>query len=235
MTAQHSPRFHTTRAITVAMAALFALPSLLHAAGTSAAAAAGVAAAKDPCGGSSRCYNAGTFTAEVIQVSPTAMTGGARNHMVTFNIRFRNVSDKPVILAYQSGSSAARDNFGNLFTYGRPNHDASVKGIGMVAGRTVDTQFALAPGQTRNASFGIIRFNARPPIGDAWNYDVVIEEIEIQPGQVVRSVRQNSVSFANLRAGAFAAATGGAEAGAQGDPIEVANKVIDLFHHAKNK
>src|SRR5689334_23016858 len=201
MTAHNSPRFQTTHAIALTMSALFAFPSLSQAADQAAPATAGAASLKDPCGGSPRCFNAGTFTAEVVQVLPTAMARGVRHHVVTFNIRFRNVSNKPLILAYQSGSSSAHDNFGNAFTFGRPGtHDTSVKGIGMVAGRSADTQFVLAPGQSRNASFGIIRFNARPPIGEAWNYDVVIEEIEIQPGQVVRSVRQNSVSFANLKA-----------------------------------
>jgi hypothetical protein len=190
---------------------------------------------RDPCNGAPRCFNAGTFTAEVVQVSASAMTPGARHHSVSINLRFRNVTDKPMILAYRSGSSAALDNFGNGFTWGRPGtHDTSVKGIGMVEGRSVDTQFSLAPGQARNATFGIIRFNAKPPIGDAWNYDVVIEEIEILPGQVVRSARANSISFSNVRAGAFPVATTGSEA-APSDAVEVANKVIDLFHRAKKK
>jgi hypothetical protein len=192
------------------------------------AAAEPATAVADPCNGAPRCYNAGTFIAEIVQVSATAMTPGARNHSVSFNIRFRNVSNKPVILAYRSGSSAALDNFGNAFTWGRPGtHDTSVKGIGLVEARSVDTQFSLAPGQVRNATFGLIRFNAKPPIGDAWNYDLVIEEIEILPGQVVRSVRQNSVSFADLRAGSFAGAAGGA-----GD---VATRVLDLLERPKKK
>jgi len=192
-------------------------------------------AAVDPCNGAPRCFNAGTFTAEVVQLSATAMTPGARHHSASINVRFRNVTDKPLILAYRSGSSAALDNFGNGFTWGRPGtHDTSAKGIGMVAGRSVDAQFSLAPGQARNATFGIIRFNAKPPIGDAWNYDVVIEEIEILPGQVVRSARANSISFANLRAGTFPVASLGGEA-APADPVEVANKVIDLFNRAKKK
>jgi hypothetical protein len=199
----------------------------------------------DPCGRLPRCYNAGSFVAEVMQVSASAMTAGARHQSVAINIRFRNVSDKPVILAYRSASSAALDNFGNGFTWGRPGtHDTSVKGIGMVAGRTVDTQFALAPGQSRNATFNIIRFNAAPPIGNAWNYDVVIDEIEVLPGQVVRSARQNSLSFASLTAGTFhvgssaAASANDAAAGATAppaDPTDVANKMIDLFNRVKKK
>src|SRR5262249_47148129 len=169
MTAQDPPRFQTLLAIVFAILALIVIAAVSKA-----------ATPQDPCAGVPNCFNAGTFTAEVIQVSPTAMTAGGRHHVVSINVRFRNVSDKPLILAYQSGSSSAHDNFGNAFTWGRPGtHDTSVKGIGMVAGRSVDTQFSLAPGQSRNASFGIIRFNAKPPIGDAWNYDVVIEEIEL--------------------------------------------------------
>jgi hypothetical protein len=195
MTAHSSFFLQTTRATLLGVALVV---------GVSASHATEPAVAKDPCNGVPRCFNAGTFTAEVMQVSATAMTPGARHHSVSFNIRFRNLTDKPMILAYRSASSSALDNYGSGFTWGRPGtHDTSVKGIGMVAGRSVDTQFSLAPGQSRNATFGLIRFNARPPIGDAWNYDVVIEEIEILPGQVVRSTRQNSVSFTNLRAGGF--------------------------------
>lgn len=200
------------------------------------------AAAKDPCAGAPRCYNAGTFIAEVMQVSASAMTAGARHQSVALNIRFRNVSDKPVILAYRSASSAGLDNFGNGYTWGRPGtHDTSVKGIGILTGRSVDTQFALRPGQSRNATFNIIRFNAAPPIGNAWNYDVVIDEVEVLPGQVVRSARQNSLSFASLTAGTFrgsSAVAGSADVAADAqtpEAVDVANKVIDLFNRAKKK
>ena len=223
------------------------------AAPVTAAASTPVPAAKpsEPCGGSPRCYNAGAFIAEVMQVTPTAMAAGARHHFVAFNVRFRNISDKPVILAYQSGSSAAVDNFGNGFTWGRPGtHDGSVKGIGMVAGRSADTQFGLAPGQARSATFNIVRYNARPPIGESWNYNVVIEEIEIQPGQVVKSVRQNSVSFERLAPGTFsgAAVASGAggtaagsaaaalnDAGVPTDADGAVSKMIDLINKKTKK
>jgi len=228
MTVQHSLFSQTTRAT---------LLGVLLAAGVSASDAAEPAAARDPCNGAPHCFNAGTFIAEVIQLSATAMTPGTRHHSVSINIRFRNVTDKPVILAYRAGSSSALDNFGNGFTWGRPGtHDTSVKGIGMVESRSVDTQFSLAPGQSRNATFGVIRFNAKPPIGEAWNYDVVIEEIEILPGQVVRSARQNSVSFTNLRPGTFPGATASSTGGAPAtDPVDAANKVLDLFDRMKKK
>jgi hypothetical protein len=167
------------------------------------------------------------------------MTAGARHQSVALNIRFRNIGEQPIILAYRSGSSAGLDNFGNGFTWGRPGtHDTSVKGIGMFTGRSVDTQFALTPGQSRSATFNIVRFNAAPPIGNAWNYDVVIDEVEVLPGQVVRSSRQNSLSFASLTAGALrgsSAAGAAADAGGAQAPeaIDVANKVLDLLNRKK--
>lgn len=203
------------------------------------AAAKPVAAAPDPCGGSARCFNAGTFVAEVMQVTPTAMTPGARHHSVALNVRFRNVSDQPVILAYRSNSSAGMDNFGNAFYWGRSGtHDTSVKGIGYVTGRSADPQFVLNPGQYRNATFNLIRFNAAPPIGTAWTWDVVIDELEIQPGQVIRSLRQNSINLTNLTPGTFNAAAAPGILGTVGNAAsatpaagdDVASKVIDLFN-----
>jgi len=196
------------------------------------------AATADPCGGSNRCFNAGGFLAEVVQVQ-TARVGG-RHESLAINIRFRNVTDKPVILAYKSSSSAAVDNFGNAYYWGRAGtHDTSVKGIGYSTGRSADPQFVLQPGQTRNATFGLIRYEAKPPIGESYNYDVVVEELELLPGQQIRSTRQNSVSFANLTSGSFrgttaATAADTAPAGVA-DTADTANKVIDLFNKLKEK
>jgi hypothetical protein len=196
------------------------------------------AATADPCGGSNRCFNAGGFLAEVMQVQ-TARVGG-RHETLSINVRFRNATDKPVILAYHSGSSSGVDNFGNAYYWGRSGtHDASVKGIGYVTGRNADPQFVLQPGQTRNATFGLIRYEARPPIGESYNYDIVIDELELLPGQQIRSARQNSISFANLTAGSFrgTAATSTADAAPTGvaDANDTANKVIDLFNKLKEK
>jgi len=215
---------------------------------TNAAAPAPPPKATDPCGGSSRCFNAGAFIAEVTQVTPTAMAKGVRHHVVAFTIRFRNISDKPVILGYQASSSSAVDNFGNGFTWGRPGtYDTSVKGIGIVSARSADTQFSLAPNQARTATFNIVRYNAVPPIGESWNYNVVIAEVEIQPGQVVKSVRENSVSFERLAPGSFpgASVAGGSasgsataalnDAGVPTDADAAVSKMIDLIHKKSKK
>lgn len=210
-----------------------------------AAVRAGAApAAADPCAASPRCFNAGTFIGEVLQVSPSAMVKGARHQVLTLNIRFRNVSDRPIILAYQNASGTGRDNFGNQFFYGRAGAaDGSVKGIGVVDSRKADPQFALAPGEARSATFSVIRFNAAPPIGESFAYDVVIDELQIMPGQQIRTLRQNSVTFTNLVPGGFTGTTvgdagNGAANGAGNEvpaaqAVDVADKMINLFNKLK--
>lgn len=228
--------------------AVVATAAPASAAQSTASGAAPAAAAPDPCGGSPSCYNAGAFTAEVAQLSATAMGNGARHHSISINIRFRNVSSAPIVLGYKSGSSAGIDNFGNRYYWGRSStHDTSVKGIGYVSGRSADTQFQLQPGQSRSATFNLIRFEARPPIGNAWGYDVVIDELEILPGQQVRTARENSLNFQNLTARSFASAAvpglpvaaGALPAGELPSEVQevqdVASGVIGLFKKLKGK
>lgn len=201
-------------------------------AATAATPSAAPAQIADPCEGSPRCYNAGTFIAEVMQVSPGNMTAGVRHHTLTLHVRFGNVSDKPIVLAYRASSSAGMDNFGNHYYWGRAGtHDTSVKGIGIIDSRNADSQFALSPGQSRSATFNVVRFNAKPPYGNGFGYDVVIDELEILPGQQIRSTRQNSVSFTNLTAGTFS----GVGPAAPVDAVDTANKVIDLFKTLRKK
>lgn len=185
----------------------------------------------DPCRGATHCFDAGTFVAEVVNVTASAMVKGARHHSINYAVRFRNVSDKPIVLAYRTTSSSGRDEFGNGFAWGRPGtHDTSAKGIGYVDGRSADPQFALAPGQSRQASFDLIRFNAVPPIGSSFGWDVVIDELELMPGQQIRSVRQNSISLSNLTPGPHASVAGGsAAAGDLGQAVDAVSKLRDVF------
>lgn len=210
-----------------------------------AAASTGVAAKAapaDPCGGAPRCFNAGTFLAEVVNVAPSAVTAGVRHHTVTLTVRFRNIGTAPAVLAYRKGSSAGADNFGNVFAFGRPGtHDTSAKGIGYVDGRQADPQFTLQPGQSRNATFQLIRFNAVPPIGQTFRWDAVVDELELLPGQQIVSARQNSLSFTNLAPGTWsgvpgttaAAGVGAADASGSADPAAVINQVNDTANAAQ--
>lgn len=167
--------------------------------------AATVATVGDPCAGLARCATGGAFVAQVTSVTPVG-TPQDRHHSLKLTVRFRNVGSAPIYLGYKSGSSAATDNLGNAYIYGRPGtHDTSFAGIGLITGSSADPSFRLNPGESRDAQFGVTRFNSGgKQLGTAWVYDVVVSTLEILPSQQVRVDRDYSLHFADLTAGGVA-------------------------------
>lgn len=202
-------REHSLRFAALAPSAMGgAAPAVAAPASAPAPAPAAPAAApepeSDPCAGKSRCYGAGPFTAEVTRVTPSQ---AGRHHVLTLTVRFRNLTTEPLILGYKNATSGAIDEHGNRYYYGRAGtHDGSVKGMGLVTGRSADPQFALRPGQSRDATVTVVRFNAAGVIGTAWSFDAVFEQLEILPSNQVRSVREYAVSITDLSVGAAGAA-----------------------------
>ncbi len=196
-----------------------------------AAAAGAVAPATDPCAGLQRCASGGPFIAQVVSLTTV---GGPqdRHHSLKLNLTFRNVGNQPIVLGYKSGSSAAVDNLGNGYVYGRPGtHDTSFSGIGLVTGQAADASFALNPGESRNAAFSVIRFNSGgKQLGTAWAYDVVVNQLEILPSQQVRKGREYSLHFPDLTAGMPAISTGAAAA-----PADLKKSIDDLKNIFKKK
>ena len=92
-------------------------------------------------------------------------------------------------------------------------------------------------GQSRSATFNVWRYNAREPIGTAYQYDVTICELEPLGQTQVRTIRDNSLTFAGLRAGNLnVAQIPGASAAPGTVPgDDVTQKVIDLFNAVKKK
>ena len=180
------------------------------------------AAIADPCAGLQRCASGGPFIAQVVSFTPVGGTSD-RHHSLKLNLSFRNVSAEPIVLGYKSGSSAATDNLGNAYVYGRPGtHDTSFSGIGLVTSRAADPSFALKPGESRSAAFTVTRFNSLgKELGTAWAYDVVIAQLEILPSQQVRTAHEFSLHFTDLSAGMPAIAT------AAGAPAPDLKKSID--------
>ncbi len=115
----------------------------------------------DACAGKPRCYSAGIFSAEVVSLTGSQAAPGA-HHVIRLNVRFRNVTNQPLILAYKGGTSSATDNFGNPYYWGRAGtHDTSFQGIGLM-GRSIDPSFTLQPGESRNATFTRSSATTRP-------------------------------------------------------------------------
>ncbi|MEP7002359.1 MAG: hypothetical protein ABI969_17855, partial [bacterium] len=134
-----------------------------------------------------------------------------------------NTSSEPIILAYKATTSGVTDNLGNRYYYGRPSsHDMSASGIGKVEGNNADPQFALAPGESRSATFAVIRFDARgTQIGTSFTHGLTLSQLEILPSHQIRVGRDYAVSFRDL------SNTGGDQAKAAGNAA--AAKLIDVF------
>lgn len=173
------------------------------------------------CANVARCYDAGNFSAVV-----TSMIGSmsGSTHVVDATVRFTNNTNQPLILAYTYTSGAMIDNLGNRYRWGRPGApDKSFSGIGTVTRSKADPQFALRPGESRDAKFILYRYNAgKNAIGSSFNYDVSIEQLEILASRQVRSVRQYAVHFDNLPLG-----------GTTPNVTDALDKLKSLFGHKK--
>jgi hypothetical protein len=183
---------------------------------------------QDFCAGVLRCVSAGPFTAQVIAATPQ---GGPkdRHHTLVLNVRFRNVSNAPVVLGYKASSSNGTDNLGNQYYWGRAGtYDTSATGIGIVSSREANASFALAPGASGDATFKVIRFNSvGTQLGTGWVYDVVISQLEILPSQQVRVAREFSLHFTDITAGGVAAGAASVD--------EAVQDLKDLFKKKKKK
>lgn len=203
---------------------------------SSAAPAAPAAPTVDPCAGRSRCYATGPFMAEVTQLTGSRVS---RHHVLRMNVRIRNLSAQPLILGYRGASGSAVDDLGNRYFYGRAGtHDQSASGIGVVTNQQADPQFVLAPGDSRDATFQLIRYDVgQKPIGTSFTYDLALEQLELLPSRQVRSVRQYAVGFHDLTEGASrasgpAAANGQAQAG---DAVQAARTLYDALRGKKKQ
>ncbi|MBS1853452.1 MAG: hypothetical protein JST79_21350 [Acidobacteria bacterium] len=179
--------------------------------------------AQDFCGTTPHCYSAGPFTAQVTNMTDSVV-GNKRDHVMRLNIRFKNVTNQPIVLGYVATTSLLIDNQGTRFYWGTAGtHDTSAQGIGIVEGTRADPQFVLRPGESRNAVFQLLRDRgaARTPLGSLYGYNVSIAQIEVLPGNQLRTVREISLDFQNLTAGGAAPSLDGIN--------DATQKLRDLF------
>jgi hypothetical protein len=150
----------------------------------------------DACQGRTRCYDAGPFVTEILTGTLTH-EGNFEDRVVRLNLRFRNKTSEPLILAYVARTSVLSDNFGNRFSWGS-GYDNSATGIGKVESNKADPQFVLRPGESRSATFTV--FRRRParnsPDGSGYTYEVTMAQLEVlYNGQQVRTQREHVLTF----------------------------------------
>lgn len=97
-------------------------------------------------------------------------------------------------------SNGAIDNLGNRYYFGRTGtHDVSASGIGVVTGQAADPQFALRPGESRNATFNVTRFDAgRAERGTSFTWNATLVQLEITPSRQIRTGREFAVQIADV-------------------------------------
>ena len=154
----------------------------------------------DACAGKPRCYPAGPFVAEITGMTPSfAMNNNL--HMLQAKVRFRNLTNQRLILAYVAESAVIVDNYGGRYTILNTAFGDGAKGIGTVRSNQADPQFALGPGASGDAVFTLSRkrnTDKSDPMGATFSFDLAIAQLELLPSQQIRTVREYAVSLPNL-------------------------------------
>jgi hypothetical protein len=153
----------------------------------------------DACNGAPRCYSTGIFSATIKSLMASSV-GNFHDHLLRYEITFRNVTNQPLILAYAGTTSNGIDNLGNQYYWGHAGtYDQSVQGIGVSQGSKVNPQFVLQPGESRNAIFQVIRYRpGNAQIGTSFTYSNSIELLNVLPSGQIRTIRSYSMSFPDL-------------------------------------
>jgi hypothetical protein len=157
------------------------------------------AALPDACNGAPRCYSTGVYSATINSFTASSV-GNFHDHVLRFEVRFRNMTNQPLILAYGAGTSAVIDNLGNQYYWGHAgSYDGSVQGIGVSQGQKVNPQFVLQPGESRNAIFQVIRYRpGNAQIGTSFTFSTTIKQLEILPSQQIRETRDFAMTYPDL-------------------------------------
>ena len=177
----------------------------------------------DLCGGRPRCYDAGNFVAEIVQTTPSIVKLTYPWHVVEMNIRFRNKTNQPIVLAYASRSGHLSDNFSNSYV---PSNPTDVKGMGIIVPGKADPQFVLRPGESRAATFSQSRAitEQNKPMGVDYTYVMTISELAVlYNGQQIQTIRENSMTFTGITMGG---APVGAPAGTAAKPTATTDENI---------
>jgi hypothetical protein len=144
------------------------------------------------------CYSAGTFLAEITRL--TTSVGPARSHDIQFSVRFRNLTGQPLALGHTPQSVSVVDDQGNRYAP-RWNDITEVRGMGRASGMQSDPSFILRPGATGEATYQA-RFappNGEVRYGTTYTVEFAVEELELLPGNQVRSARQFAVGFHDVK------------------------------------
>jgi hypothetical protein len=160
----------------------------------------GLAGQPDPCANVAHCYAAGPFTA---QITSAAASRDIHSRFLRIAIRFRNLTSERLVLCFTSGSGVLNDDRQNR--YRLAGEAASVKGIGLCGGQTVNTQFVVAPGATRDASLEFTIYHQGLTFGSTHSVTFAVQQLALLPGDQIQETGQYVVNFEEVAASENAA------------------------------
>jgi hypothetical protein len=176
--------------------------------------------AADACAGRAACRDLGLFVAEATRLVKSPRQQNLNKVRVEFQVR--NNGSQPLTLGYLRDSGLLIDDRGERYTVDWRDN-ANVSGIGQVEHRQADTRFRLSPGQTGRFALDFSRYGTDSG-GRVFSADLVLAQLEVLPGDQVRTVREHAMGFQGLGVGA-------SRQGGQGaaDLVQAVQQLTDLF------
>lgn len=136
----------------------------------------------------------GAFRASVTDVRASAL--GA-NRFLAVSVRVENKTPRPLILGLVRGSALATDDQGHRYVVAS---DAGVRGIGLIAGGSVDASFVLAPATSSDLRLELTwRPRAGEQIGTVFGLDLVLRELQPTTAGQVTLGAPYTLQFRSLR------------------------------------
>ena len=128
------------------------------------------------CNSRPNCVDVGSYTATATNVWPSVTPNSRQIRLI---LRFDNVSEQPIILAYRGHSLFVLDDYGNRYFCCQNDTvpDSSAVGIGIDQGDKVDPQFILKPHESAIASFDLWTHRTNP-VASYYDIDVMIDEVD---------------------------------------------------------
>jgi hypothetical protein len=140
-------------------------------------------------------FNAQSFKVTIEQVTDSTM---GNYDVVRLNLRFENLTDHTLLLAFHARTSILADDFGNTY-YGAKagdGPDTSVTGMGTDSDGKTESRFPLEPKQADSATFQVWGHRAANQRHPLFHYDVTIDEIDGNDQK--RVLRQRAIYFGDF-------------------------------------
>jgi hypothetical protein len=146
------------------------------------------------CSGSPACVEVTSFVATVTDFRRS--TASARR-VASVTMRFRNKTNRPLVLGYMLASGLATDDRGNRY---EANGWGNMSGLPELrSGYAIDPKFVVQPGESNDARLELyFQPGSRDTLGTRFTVDLTVREIDSLPSGQWRLGREHALEFRGL-------------------------------------